>query len=554
MQYFINKRTCSILIQNSADVSDTEELKNIFSNEYIEYNIEFNDVFTLSKEMIQLLFQEIVRKSKKVFIHTSTRQLHTYLTKVGIQNTFDSVLKKKILFASKIKIILLGGSADSSSKILYFVQNCTLENVSLVIVQHVEPQKVGMFDTILQEYTKSKVSYATDGELIQKGAIYIAPNNKHLLVKHNRFVLSDAPTHNFSKPSISLSYQSFCQEYKEALLVIQECGYGADGVDQLAQLIKSGSKVIIQNPKECKAEPMVVNAQKTNMYHYLFSKQEILAYMSFLDKEYTPDEWLEYLLNKIFEYHNYDFKLYNKDMIKRRVEVLMIHHEIKHIKDDVGMILFSPSVFHLFLLEVSINVTEFFREPSSFKEMVRIMNESHTHKHNIKIWSAGCSNGKEPYSVAILFASLGLLDKLLIYATDFNDVMIENAKNGIYPYQDIEQATLNFETLGLNDHLQSYIQTNEYFFSIHENIRKKILFFQHNLLLDSSFNEFDTIICKNVLIYFKADLQIKVFNLFYDSLKFGGILVLGESEALHSSIVEKFQRVSQICNIYRKVK
>jgi chemotaxis protein methyltransferase CheR len=241
-------------------------------------------------------------------------------------------------------------------------------------------------------------------------------------------------------------------------------------------------------------------------------------------------------------------------MIKRRVDVFMIKHGIKNLKDAIGTILFNKSAFKVFFLELSINVTEFFRDPESFKDIINLVNKSHKNRHNIKVWSAGCSTGKEAYSVAILLRSLGMLDKSIIYATDFNMVVIEEAKNGIYSNEAYEIGLANFEKLKLNDKLGNYIIKNDNYMIVAEEIREKTLFFQHNLLTDSSFNEFDIIICKNVIIYFDNNLQKKVFGLFYDSLKFGGHLVLGESESIHPSFKDKFEKCSKNCKIFIKVK
>jgi chemotaxis protein methyltransferase CheR len=552
LQLFEDGVQCNIKLQTPLTLNDVQELKKIFSKKYKLFTLEFIFLFNISKEILDLLYEEIIEKSKNIEIITYSYQLSLYLKNLGFKNSFNSLLKGKVFTSSKIEIILIGGSADSSKKILSFVKECTFEKLTLVIIQHVEPDRIGMFDEILQTYTKQKVSYAENGMLVEKGKIYIAPNNKHLKVENNCFILNDEEAYNFSKPSISISYESFSNEYKESLLVVQECGYGEDGVDKLASLIRNNSKLIIQNPLECKATPMVLNAIEKHLHHYVFTQKEISNYFNFLDKEYNFDEWLEYLLEKINEYYNYDFRLYYLQMIKRRLEFFIIRHHIVNIKDAVGMILFNKAVFKLFFLDISINVTEFFRYPDTFLEIAKTIEKSHN--HNVKIWSAGCSNGKEVYSLAILFASLSLDEKLLIYATDFNNIILEEAKNGIYPIKDMEQASLNFGKMGLNDDFSNYIVKNELFLTINENIKNKILFFEHNLLIDASFNEFDIIICMNVLIYFRSNLQIKVLELFYNSLKFGGYLILGESEMIHGVMNDKFEKISKTCNIFKKVR
>ena len=555
LQFFENFNACRVALNFPLTDDDATELEKIFSKNYEKWSLEFGAVYAIDKKMVNLLREEIFKKNKKISIITHKSKLNTYLRRLGFQPKFVSLIKGSVVNASEIEVVLIGGSADSSQKILNIVKNTTLENLTLVIVQHVEAQRVGKFDEILQQYAKSKVCYASDGQKVEKGKIYIAPNNKHLKVKDGYFELSDDAAYHFSKPSVSVSYESFSSHYKEKLLVIQECGYGDDGVDKLQLLAKNGSKIIIQNADECKATPMVTNALNANAHNYVFNLKNIIFYVNFLDKrkEASPNDWTEYLLEMINQTYDYDFRLYHRDMINSRLDVFMIRHNVQNIKNAVGLILFNKSAFKDFFLEISINVTEFFRDPESFKEIVTLIEKSHKNKHNLKVWSAGCSMGKEAYSMAILLRILGLLEKSIIYATDFNGLVITEAKNAIYSNESYETGSSNFERIGLNDKFENYLTKNDNFIIVNDDIREKTLFFQHNLLTDTSFNEFDIIICKNVLIYFQVDLQKKVFGLIYDSLKFGGHLVLGESESVHYAFADKFQSASHNCKIFTKV-
>ena len=554
LQIYENLQVCSVVLNFPLSDDDTTELEKVFSKEHEKWSLEFGSIYTINRKMVNLLYEEIFEKHKNIAIITHKNKLNTYLHGLGFTPHFISLIKGSVVSASEIEVVLIGGSADSSQKILNIVKNTRLENLALVIVQHVEPQRVGQFDEILQQYTANQVCYASDGQKIKKGVIYIAPNNRHLKVKNGCFVLSDDAVYHFSKPSISVSYESFSSCYKESLLIIQECGYGDDGVDKLKFLAENNSKIIIQNEEECSAKPMVMNALRVNVHNYVFNLENIIFYINFLNKKESKENWVEYLLEMIYKIYNYDFRLYHRDMVQRRIEVFMIKHSINNLQDAVGAILFNKNAFKVFFLELSINVTEFFRNPESFKDIAELLNKSHKNKHNIKVWSAGCSTGKEAYSIAILLESLGLLKKSIIYATDFNSVVIADAKNATYSNKAYEIGFNNFEKIGLNDNLNNYVTKNDNFITITEKIREKTLFFQHNLLTDSSFNEFDIIICKNVIIYFGLHLQKKVFGLFYDSLKFGGHLILGESESVHPDFSENFKQSSKNCKIFIKVK
>ncbi|MCD4668060.1 MAG: hypothetical protein K8R44_05665 [Sulfurimonas sp.] len=532
---------------------DSELLKSLFNGKYISWHVEFGRIYNVDSSIVNILYEEIFINLKNISIATHSSKLNRYFNKLGFKAKFESLIKYDVINLDEIELVLIGGSADSSNKIIEIIKNITLKNITLVIVQHVESDRVGIFDTILQGYTNYKVSYARDLQKIQKNSIYIAPNNKHLKVENGFFSLSDDEKYNYSKPSISISYESFSAFYKNKLLVIQECGYVSDGVDKLEYLKENNSKLIIQDIDECEAKPMVKNALNINVHNYMFNVKDMITYINIIDNKVTKEVWIEYLLDKIYEIHNYDFRLYHRDMLNRRLNIFMIKHEIKNIKDAVAIILFNKSAFKGFFLEISINVTELFRHPKSLKYLEKILYENSKQMHNIKVWSAGCSSGEETYSVAILLDTLGLLDKSIIYATDFNSVVLEEAKNALYSKETYTLAKKNFSEMELNVNLCSYFIKNNNYVTINDKIKKKTLFFEHNLVEDSSFNEFNIIICRNVIIYFNDDLQQKVFQLFYESLKFGGYLVLGESEFVHSLFIDKFKRCSDNSKIFKKV-
>jgi chemotaxis protein methyltransferase CheR len=532
---------------------DVDRLRDNLGKDFHSWHVEFVRIYSVDLNLIQLLYDEIFNKGKNIKITTHKSKLNRYFHEFGFKSTFDSLIKRDLVDIENIKVVLIGGSANSSEKIIEIVKNISLTNLTLVLVQHVEPDRVGIFDTILQKYTKHHVSYAKDCEKLLVGRIYLAPNNKHLKIVDGFFHLSDEAKYNYSKPSVSISYESFSNYYKDKLLVIQECGYASDGVDKLSVLKTLGSKLIIQDIDECEAKPMVQNAIDVKLHDYILKTKYIIDYINIVNNKTTAEAWLEYLFDKVKEIHNYDFKLYHKDMLKRRLDVFMIKNGIKSIKNAIGIILFNKNAFKTFFLEVSINVTELFRNQNSFNSIAKLLKKEHKHKHNIKIWSAGCSRGDEPYSLAMMLDTLDMLDKSIIYATDFNNVIIQEAKNGLYSNKSYLLAQENISKLNFEIDLDKYFYKNRNFLTINEKIKEKILFFQHNLVEDSSFNEFEIIICKNVIIYFDDNLQKKVFSLLYESLKFGGYLVLGESEHIHSSFVGRFIPHSDECKIFKKI-
>ncbi len=553
IKFFEGDEVCDIVIDPPMLLDDIDYLKSLLNANYIEYRITFGRIYSLNQKVTTLLYDKIFNNKKKITITTHKNKLNRYLSRLGFKSSFVSLIKDEIVDVQNIKVILIGGSANSSSKIINIIKSISLHNLTLVVVQHVDPKKDGLFDEILQPYTQHKIEYARDIHKLEKSKIYLAPADKHLKIENGRFSLTQEKKHNYSRPSISLSYESFSSQYKESFLAIQECGYSNDGVDALSLLKKNGSIIIIQDPKECEATSMIDKAIAKKTHNYILDEKSIIDYINFLDKKLSLEDWIIYLLDMILERYHYDFRLYQRDMVSRRLEIFMIKHDVKEIKNAVGVILFNKSAFKAFFLELSINVTEFFRDPNSFKSIIKLMDKAYNHSRSIKIWSAGCSSGKEAYSLSIILSHLGILDRSIIYATDFNSVVLDEAKAAIYPKSSYDIALENFKHVGLNDSLDNYVMKNSNFVAINDNIAQKVLFLQHNLVTDSSFNEFNIIICKNVIIYFNDNLQERVFKLIYDSLKFGGHLILGESEMIHLSFRDKFRSFDEKSKIYQKI-
>ena len=171
----------------------------------------------------------------------------------------------------------------------------------------------------------------------------------------------------------------------------------------------------------------------------------------------------------------------------------------------------------------------------------------------IRIWLAGCSTGEEAYSMTILLKELNLLHKSLIYATDLNPKVLEKASQGMFALTYMKQYSENYIASGGQQDFSSYYTAKYSLAKFNDELRSKIIFSTHNLVSDHSFNEFQLILCRNVLIYFDRDLQHKVLDLFNNSLEDLGYLALGSKETIDfSNIANRFKRLDQE-KIWRKV-
>jgi chemotaxis protein methyltransferase CheR len=220
-----------------------------------------------------------------------------------------------------------------------------------------------------------------------------------------------------------------------------------------------------------------------------------------------------------------------------------------------NLLLHDPAVMERLLLDLSVNVTAMFRDPSfflSFREKVVPMLRTYPFA---RLWVAGCSTGEEVYSLAILLAEEGLSDRVRIYATDINEAVLEQARLGVFPLDKMQEYTQNYIRAGGARSFSEYYVARYDGARFARELADGVVFAQHNLVSDATFNEFHVITCRNVLIYFAQPLQERVHRLFYDSLATFGVLALGQKETIRFSPHEdEFEELDAEERLFKKVR
>lgn len=244
---------------------------------------------------------------------------------------------------------------------------------------------------------------------------------------------------------------------------------------------------------------------------------------------------IQLLLQAIYLKYGYDFRNYAKASIKRRIHYRLQQDNLRYVTDILHRVLYDEQFFGKFLLDLSINVTEMFRDPGFYRAVRQTVIPELRHLPFLKIWHAGCSTGEEVYSMSILLREEGLYERSQIYATDMNEVVLKKAKNGIFNLRHLKQYTENYQKAGGLEAFSNYYSAHYEHAVMEQSLKKNILFSDHNLATDGVFGEMNLIMCRNVLIYFDRDLQNRVFKLFHDSLSEGGILCLGSKESIRLS-------------------
>ncbi len=273
-----------------------------------------------------------------------------------------------------------------------------------------------------------------------------------------------------------------------------------------------------------------------------------------LQERVLKDEDVDVLLTDLLEVYGYNFNDYSRASLKRRINRLYSIDKFPSFAEFRYKLRNSAEYMDRFIEQLTVNVTEMFRDPgfySTLREQVLPVLATYPF---IRIWHAGCSTGEEVYSMAIMLREAKLLHKSLLYATDINPAVLEKAREGILPLSQMKQYSENYIQSGGKEDFSTYYSANYDRAKLDESLCSKMIFATHNLVSDGSFNEFQLILCRNVLIYFDKPLQNKVFELFDQSLDQFGFLALGSKETLRfSTIAHKYRQIETKEKIWRKI-
>lgn len=234
----------------------------------------------------------------------------------------------------------------------------------------------------------------------------------------------------------------------------------------------------------------------------------------------------EYLKKAVYDLTKIDLNAYKEKQMKRRIDTLISKNGFEGYDKYVLALKSDKKLFDEFVNYLTINVSEFYRNPEqwdlmdkeTFPELIKKFGK------NLKIWSAACSTGDEPYSLVMALSRHLSLNDIRIFATDIDKQVIEKAKLGLYGEKSIA---------GVPDDLKKkYFTQVGPSFKIADEVKARVDFKEHNLLLDTYPKNCDLIVCRNVLIYFTEEAKDVIFKKFFDSLKPGGVLFIGSTEQI----------------------
>lgn len=263
---------------------------------------------------------------------------------------------------------------------------------------------------------------------------------------------------------------------------------------------------------------------------------------------------IDLLLRGVFERYGYDFRNYARASITRRIRRAMQLEAVSTVSALQDRLLHDAEAAMRFVAALSVHTTAMFRDADVYSALrTDVVPMLRTYPF-VRIWHAGCSTGEEVYSLAILLEELEVYDRCRVYATDISDVILDRARQGVVPLSKMREYTQNYQRAGGLSDFSSYYTTDQENAVFRASLKRNIVFSQHNLVSDSMFNEFQLIVCRNVLLYFDEKLRDRALDLFHGSLSPLGTLVLGKKESLRfTRFAAKYRELQDDLQIYRRL-
>lgn len=482
----------------------------------------------------------------------------------SVQSTNDMTEKKE----NDFPIVGIGASAGGLAAFETFFSGMPANSdpgMAFVLVQHLAPNHKSILTELIKRYTRMKVFEVEDGMQVQPNCTYIIPPNRDMAFLNGTLQLLEPNAPHGQRLPIDFFFRSLAHDQHEKAIGVVLSGTGSDGTLGVRAIKGEGGMVIAQTPDSAEYDGMPRNAIATGLVDYELPVAEmaekIIAYVTHaggnIIRHTSQMPKAENLIKKILvllrSRTGHDFSGYKHSTIQRRIERRMAVNQITGMESYVHFVLKRPEELDALFRDMLIGVTNFFRDPESFKNLEENIIPKLFFGKNadalIRLWVPGCSTGEEAYSLAILLAErkqgLKKSFRIQVFATDIDRNAIATARAGIYPASIVPDLTPG----RLNRFFTPEPGNRSY--RIHKEIRDMLIFSEQNVISDPPFSKLDLISCRNLLIYLGAELQNKIFHIFHYALNPGGFLFLGTSETLGENL-ELFSPLDRQQKIYQR--
>ena len=443
-------------------------------------------------------------------------------------------------------VVGIGASAGGLDAFEQFFINMPVDSgMTFILVPHLAPEHKSMMVELLKRYTQMSIFQAEDGMRADPNCVYIIPPDRDMAILKGTLQLLEPVERRGLRHSIDFFFRSLAEDQGERAICIVLSGTGSEGALGLRAIKEKGGLVLVQDPKTTRYDGMPGSAIATGIVDHILPPgqmpDELLRYVKHAHARPvnpaavvdTPfHDPLQKILFLIRSHTGHDFSLYKQNTIVRRIEKRIAIHRIEGMAEYVTYLRSNPQEIDLLFRELLIRVTNFFRDSEAFEivkeKALPLLFKDLPPGQPVRIWVPACSTGEEAYSLAIIVQEhIGALKKnhnVQIFATDIDKEAVDMARTGLYP----ENISVDVSP----ERLIHFFTRRAAAFKIKEEIRRMIVFAVQDVAKDPPFTKLHMISCRNVMIYFNAELQKKILPVFHYALKPGGILYLGSSETI----------------------
>jgi two-component system CheB/CheR fusion protein len=438
-------------------------------------------------------------------------------------------------------------------------------DLAFVLISHLDPNRKGMMAELVQRRTTMPVRQAEDGMPVRANCVYTIPPNNDLSILRGCLYLHEPATVRGWRTPIDFFFRHLAEDQRDRAIGIILSGMGTDGTLGIKAIKEHLGLAIVQETGSARYDSMPKSAIDTGLVDIVAPAPDIpaklLAYADQtvkIPKEHPPHQpalaaSAAKVLAQLRTHTGHDFSFYKRNTVYRRIERRMLVHQISQVGRYVRFLQDNPAEIDLLFKELLIGVTNFFRDKQAFqalkdKALLPLM-KNRPRDSTIRAWVPGCSTGEEAYSIAIVLRECledhGLEGsvKVQLFATDIDKEAVEKARQGFYPGTIAQDLTA--------ERLKRFFVKEDHIYRVHKVIREMVVFAPQNLIMDPPFTKLDLLCCRNLLIYFTAELQKKVLPLFHYTLNPGGILFLGSSETI-GSFTDLFTSVDNKWKIFKR--
>lgn len=459
--------------------------------------------------------------------------------------------------ARPLYVVGIGASAGGLDPIEKLFDNLPADTgMAFVIVQHLSPDFKSLMDELLARHTSMPIHLVEDGMVVEANHVYLIPSRKEMIISQGRLLLSDRTAQKELTLPIDVFFRSLAQDCGHRAVAIVLSGGGSDGSRGIRDVREAGGLIVVQDTESAQFDGMPKTALEAGVAQWVLPPQEMPRVLvehlrnPAATAAHAAPHGLAAVYRMLQTEYGLDFTNYKPSTVTRRIERRIQLASTPDVEEYIERLKRDRNELDVLYRDLLIGVTRFFRDEQAFevleKDVLPDLLRRATPDAPLRVWVPGCATGEEPYSLAIALrermADVGERP-VKIFATDVHRGSLERAARGVYPAEAVAKVS--------PERLERYFLRSGGDYQVIPDLRQMVVFAQHDAIKDAPFTRIDLVSCRNLLIYFQNNVQLKVLSLFHFALTRGGVLVLGPSES-PGTLVKDFETLDAHWKIYRK--